>query len=107
MYIDCSMGAAGDMLTAALIELMPDRDEAVASLNGMNIPGIRYEAMDAVKCGVKGTHVSVTYNGVEEITEDVHEHEHANSPEAESIAHDAPVAEVHFHEHKQNTLSDI
>ena len=102
MYIDCSMGAAGDMLTAALLELMPDRDEAVASLNGMNIPGIRYEAVDAVKCGVKGTHVSVTYNGEEEITEDVHEHEHeyehANSPEAESIAHDAPESEVHFHE---------
>lgn len=113
MYIDCSMGAAGDMLTAALLELMPDRDEAVASLNGMNIPGIRYEAVDTVKCGVKGTHVSVTYNGEEEITEDVHEHEHeyehehANSPEAESIAHDAPVAEVHFHEHKHNTLADI
>lgn len=109
MYIDCSMGAAGDMLTAALLELMPDRDEAVASLNGMNIPGIRYEAADAVKCGVKGTHVSVTYNGEEEITEDEHEHEyeHANSPEAESIAHDAPVAGGHFHEHKHNTLADI
>lgn len=103
MYIDCSMGAAGDMLTAALLELMPDRDEAVASLNGMNIPGIRYEAMDAVKCGVKGTHVTVTYNGEEEITEDVHaasghDREHADSPEAESIACDAPAAELHFHE---------
>ena len=27
MYIDCSMGCAGDMLTAALLELHPDKDD--------------------------------------------------------------------------------
>ena len=70
LYIDCSMGAAGDMLTAALIELMPDRDEALAMLNGMGIPGIRFEAADSTKCGVTGTHVRVTYKGWEEVTED-------------------------------------
>ena len=37
IYIDCSMGAAGDMLTAALLELMPNRDKAVAELNALNI----------------------------------------------------------------------
>ncbi len=120
MYIGCSMGAAGDMLTAALLELMPDRDKAVAELNALNIPGIRYEASDDEKCGVKGTHVSVTYKGEEEITEDVHAH-----AEAESIAHDAHVGEAHLHEvgsmdavadaaadhhhhsHTHNTLEDI
>lgn len=150
IFIDCSMGAAGDMLTAALLELMPDRDKAVAELNALNIPGIKYEASDDEKCGVKGTHVKVTYQGEEEITEDVHaadqhhhhhehnhksdhhhdhSHEHSHThnkledierivysinasdsvkediigvyeiiAEAESIAHDAPVSEVHFHE---------
>ena len=70
LYIDCSMGAAGDMLTGALLELMPDREAAVARLNAAGIPGIKYEAEDCVKCGVRGTHVTVTYKGREELTED-------------------------------------
>lgn len=93
LYIDCGMGAAGDMLTGALLELMPDREEALAMLNAAGIPGIRYEAEDSVKCGVKGTHVTVTYNGEEEVTEDV-------SGE-ESHAHE------HGHDHDHHTLGDI
>ena len=33
LYIDCAMGCAGDMLTAALLELHPDK---AAFLNKMN-----------------------------------------------------------------------
>ena len=35
LYLECGMGAAGDMLTAALLELMPDPDAVVAELNGL------------------------------------------------------------------------
>ena len=32
LYLECNMGAAGDMLMAALTELMPDKDAFVKSL---------------------------------------------------------------------------
>ena len=34
LYLECGMGAAGDMLTAALLELMPDPEAAGAVQNG-------------------------------------------------------------------------
>ncbi len=79
LYFDCGMGAAGDMLTAALLELLPDREAFVERLNSLGIPGVRYRAERAVKCGVTGTHVTVTADGREE--EELHEHEHVHDEE--------------------------
>ena len=75
LYLDLSMGAAGDMLCAALLELMPDRDAALAELNAMGIPGVRVIAEPAVKCGLAGTHMSVLIDGAEE---DAHRHHHTH-----------------------------
>ena len=38
LYLDCAMGAAGDMLAAALLELLDDRDAFVAELNALGLP---------------------------------------------------------------------
>ena len=38
LYLDFGMGAAGDMLTAALLELFPDPDAVVGELNAIGIP---------------------------------------------------------------------
>ena len=44
IYIDCQMGAAGDMLMGALLELVPDRKKFLKKLNQAGIPGVRIEA---------------------------------------------------------------
>ena len=59
LYLECGMGAAGDMLTAALLELMPDPDAAVAELNGLGIPGVQFSKEAVSKCGIGGTHMTV------------------------------------------------
>jgi len=66
LYIDCSMGAAGDMLAAALLELMPDADAALAQMNAFGIHGVAYARERMAKCGIMGTHLSVKVHGEEE-----------------------------------------
>ena len=75
LYIECAMGAAGDMLAAALLELLPDRAAFLAKMNGLGIPGVTVSAEKSVKCGVAGTHFFVRVAGVEE-DENLHSHHH-------------------------------
>ncbi len=65
LYIDCGMGAAGDMLTAALLELFQAPDAVLSELNGIGIPGVEYKRESSVKCGITGTHLSVLIHGEE------------------------------------------
>lgn len=83
LYLECSMGAAGDMLTAALLELHPDPEGFLARLNALGIPGVAVSAAPSVKCGIQGTHVTVRVNGQEEESLDaahahMHGHEHSH-----------------------------
>lgn len=89
LYLDCSMGAAGDMLAAALLELLPDPDAFVAELNALAIPGVKFSREASVKCGITGTHLQVTVHGEEE---GAHDHHHAHS-------HDHHHASLHDIEH--------
>ena len=85
LYLDCGMGAAGDMLTAALLELLPDKEKFLSELNHAGIPGVTVSSDVSFKCGIKGTHITVRINGDEE-SEEMHTHTHG---------HD------HNHEHEQ------
>ena len=126
LYIDCGMGAAGDMLTAALLELHPDREGFLQKLNGLGIPGVTFIAERSTKCGINGTHIRVAVHGEEE-TEHMHDHHHHHGSmedirsivsrlripttvkldilavyeeiaQAESHVHGVPVEQIHFHE---------
>lgn len=75
LYLDCGMGAAGDMLAAALLELIPERDGFVSWMNSFGLPGVAITQETSVKCGIAGTHFSVKVHGEEE-SHDHHDHEH-------------------------------
>lgn len=98
LYLDCGMGAAGDMLTAALIELLPDPDVFVEKLNALAIPGVQFSKKSAVKCGITGTHMSVLVNGVEE-SEEMYGHHHDHDHEH---GHDHDHGHDHEHEHNHS-----
>ncbi len=106
LYLDCNMGAAGDMLTAALLELVPDPAESLAQLNRLGIPGVEYRAEKVVKCGITGTHMHVLVRGEEEETADVHDHEHPHEHE-HHLDHDHHEHDhEHFHGHDHDHEHD-
>ena len=92
------MGAAGDMLTAALLELLPAPDEFVKELNALGIPGVHFQKETSVKCGITGTHMTVTVNGEEEGS---HDHEHSHDEHGHG--HDC---HEHGHDHSHGCHDD-
>lgn len=135
IYIDCGMGCAGDMLTAALLELHPDREAFLSSMNSVLSGKAVISAKDDFKCGIKGTHVSVSINGDVEGEPMQHHHAHTSISEimdfidatplpepvkssakavysllaeAEAAVHGGQVENIHFHEvGSLDALADI
>ena len=101
LYLECKMGAAGDMLIAALYELLDDQAGFLDTMNHL-LPGVTVSARSASTCGICGTHMEVVIHGQEEHSHDVacgqgtlpmHTHEHSHTHVHE---HD------HEHEHEHN-----
>lgn len=88
LYLECNMGASGDMLMSALLELHPDPKGFLRRLNDLKIPGVSIQAVQAEKCGICGTQIIVKIHGVEETSD--HHHHHG-----------------HTHEHHPNRMSEI
>lgn len=108
LYLECNMGAAGDMLMAALTELMPDKDAFVKELNDLQIPQVNIERTTIAKCGIMGTHMVVTVNGEEEKSIDVpmHAHTHSHVHEEHEHSHEGHT-HAHGHSHHHTSMKDI
>ena len=66
LYLECNMGASGDMIMAALLDLYDKPQEFIDLMNGLGIPGVRLSQEEVKKCGVRGRSVHVLIDGREE-----------------------------------------
>ncbi len=92
LYLNLEMGAAGDMLMAALYELLPDRISFLEKMNRL-LPFLSVIPEKSVKCGIQGTHMAVRWHGEEE---DPHFFEHHHGHD-----HD------HGHDHAHSGMAEI
>lgn len=82
IYLECNMGAAGDMLMSALYEICPQKDWFLYKMNeAMASFGVTLSAEPITKCGVRGTHMQVLVSGIEEdiVSSDTASHHNEHS----------------------------
>ncbi|MHB1151861.1 MAG: nickel pincer cofactor biosynthesis protein LarC [Eubacteriales bacterium] len=108
LYIECNMGAAGDMLAAALAGLLDwnDGDTFFEELNRIVPKGVTVRYLPDSKCGLEGNRVEVTVNGSEETSEDV-VHDHAHDEHEHPHKHEHPSIYAGEHEHGNHSLDSI
>ena len=90
IFFECNMGAAGDMLMSAMLDLLDEPEKFIQELNMLNIPGVHFDLMQSVKCGITGRYIKASVHGVQE-DEIYRQHSHHE----------------HSHEHHHAGLSDI
>ena len=79
LYIECKMGAAGDMLMGALYELLDNKQKEnfITTMNSIFPDVISVKAMSDSRCNIIGTHMDVTIYGDTEHSmhgDEMHEH---------------------------------
>ena len=108
LYLECVMGAAGDMLAAALLDLLDEGERAdfVNDMNALGLPDTTVQAKAAVSCGIRGLHWEVSVGGEHEVSEDVepgaHDHDHSHGCDhdhSHGCAHDHSHGCDHDHSH--------
>lgn len=127
LYIECNMGAAGDMLCAAFADLFDDKKALEKEIASIGLPSISVTLESRKSSSIMGTYCNVLCNGEAEAGESINSEIHSSRDissvisiinelnvsdniksdavniyniiaEAESKVHGVRVSEVHFHE---------
>lgn len=94
LYLECGMGAAGDMICAALFELIDDKRSFADKITSIFPDFISISFESAETCGILGTRMRVCIHGQEEHSHDTnhrpherneHHHEHRSLADIEEI----------------------
>ncbi|MEG1642445.1 MAG: nickel pincer cofactor biosynthesis protein LarC [Synergistaceae bacterium] len=112
LHIECNMGAAGDMITGALYELIEDKKTYIEILNNIGLKNTKIEAITKQTCGITGTKIKVTINGEEEQQNHDHDHEHDEHCHEHHHDHDHEHndhchGDTHTHHHEHSTIETI
>ena len=120
LYLECNMGAAGDMLMSALYELLPDKAAFVSTMNSLGLAGVSLSPLSAKTCGIAGTRMEVTVGGEEEESHDMpmaaaeghihvhphghdhHGHDHCHPEDPHCPGHDHCHEHHHEHDHEHD-----
>jgi uncharacterized protein (TIGR00299 family) protein len=115
-YFDCFSGISGDMVLGALVDLGLELEDLAGAVASLDLEDFRMESREVMSYGLRATKVDIvvpdsvlvrTFNNIRDLIEnsELPDEVKARSLEifmriarAESIIHDKPIDQVHFHE---------
>lgn len=120
LYLECSLGVSGDMLLAALSDLVPDGPRILAeAVEALGLPGVSVRMTEQMVQGIRTRRVEVLEESpqplrhLKDLTDIVNAAPESHWPadvkelglaaltrlaQAESTVHGEPIEHIHFHE---------